>query len=99
MSPEVVSHRKISAASDVYAFGVVLWELYTSRPIQAAMKDAQVRTKLTMGRWRPKFPEDCPQEYSKLASTCWNDYPNWRPTFDSIASQLTDMLNAVALLQ
>ena len=99
MSPEAVSHRKISGASDVYAFGILLWELYTSRPIQAAMKDANLRSKLTLGLWRPKFPDGCPQEYSKLAAACWNDYPNWRPTFESIAAELMDMLNAVALLQ
>lgn len=96
MSPEVVSHRKMSPASDVYSYGIMLWELYTSTLIRDVIKEAHMRRKLTTGAWRPKFPEDCPQPFVKLASSCWNQCPDWRPSFDQIIPHLTGMLNGFA---
>ena len=62
MSPEVAVRGKILPASDIYSFGILLWELFTGELIQDAIKDApKVSSRLTMGSWRPIFQEDTPQ--------------------------------------
>jgi len=93
VSPEVAVRGKILPASDIYSFGILLWEMFTGELIQDAIKDApKVSSKLTMGSWRPIFNDDCPQAYSRLACMCWNDFPDWRPTLDYIIDELNDML-------
>ncbi|CAD7697231.1 unnamed protein product [Ostreobium quekettii] len=96
ISPEVASRQRIYPSSDVYTFGIMMWELYASKTIREAAKEASVQKSLTIGRWRPSFPVGCPRSYAKLAAECWNEYPDWRPSFDQIVKQLTGMLNTPA---
>jgi len=61
VSPEVAVRGKILPASDIYSFGILLWEMYTGELIQDVIKDApKASSKLTMGSWRPVFTDDCP---------------------------------------
>lgn len=93
VSPEVAVRGKILPASDIYSFGILLWELFTGELIQDALKDApKVSSRLTMGSWRPIFQDDCPRPYWRLASMCWNDFPDWRPTLEYIIDELNEML-------
>lgn len=93
VSPEVAVRGKILPASDIYSFGILLWELFTGELIQDALKDApKVSSRLTMGSWRPIFQDDCPRAYWRLASMCWNDFPDWRPSLEHIIDELNDML-------
>lgn len=75
MAPEVLMFGKISRASDVYAFGILLWELYTGQQAFKGTPRVLLGHEVTkMGR-RPEFPQDCPFDYQLLACRCWESDP------------------------
>jgi serine/threonine protein kinase len=75
MAPEVLMHGKLSFASDVYAFGIMLYEMYTAtQAFQGVPKIMLGHEVVKLGR-RPKFPPDCPFDYQLLACRCWESDP------------------------
>lgn len=75
MAPEVLMFGKISRASDVYAFGVLLWELYTAQQAFKGMPKALLGHEVTKMGQRPEFPPDSPFDYQLLACRCWESDP------------------------
>eukprot|EP00878_Enallax_costatus_P019537 GHUV01020612.1.p1 GENE.GHUV01020612.1~~GHUV01020612.1.p1 ORF type:complete len:741 (+),score=196.55 GHUV01020612.1:582-2804(+) len=85
-SPEVLSHQAWSKASDVWAFGVTLWEVFAdgTEPY-AALTDQEVTQIVLVGGRLPKPPR-CPREVYSLMIRCWAADPADRPCFDDILS-------------
>ncbi len=67
MAPEVLLHGKISRASDVYAFGILLWELITGGHAYRGVPRAVLGHEVTKRHLRPAFPRDTPFDYQLLA--------------------------------
>lgn len=86
-APEVHQSKKGFSLSlaDVYAFGVLLWEMYTCLEPFPLWTDAELVTNLIFKRARPKIPSHCPTELATLMEECWNEEPQSRPTFYAIA--------------
>ncbi|OHT14681.1 TKL family protein kinase [Tritrichomonas foetus] len=85
MAPELLRHnRQYNAKVDVYAYGVVLWEIVTGKTPYSGM-DAHtiIKNVLTQGM-RPEIPEDVAPEFAALMTRCWEEDPYTRPTFDEI---------------
>ena len=79
--PEFVSLGKITKAMDVYAFGVLMYELYTSqRPWVGTHKTDKER--------RLEFPRGTPKRYVELAQRCTNEQEHQRPTIDHVLFDL-----------
>lgn len=90
MSPEALHQGQFSEASDVWAFGVLLWEIYNpgSQPY-VGQSDEEVVEALSSRRIGPfACSERCPQRISALAMECWNDQPLRRPRFRDIHEML-----------
>lgn len=89
MAPESLAVGKFSLKSDVWAWGVLLWELVTlgatPYPAQSA---AQVMAAVKAGR-RMERPAHCDQKVYELMETAWRQEANRRPTF----GQLLEMVN------
>ncbi|XP_078000303.1 uncharacterized protein LOC144452946 isoform X2 [Glandiceps talaboti] len=79
MSPETISHGESTNKSDVWAFGVVLWQLTTlgSTPYFTMASSQQVKG-YVMGGGRLEKPEHCSQELYNLMSKCWLEDPKQR---------------------
>ena len=71
MAPELLMYGKLSPASDVYAFGIMLWELYTCKAAFRGVPKALLGHEVTRKQRRPEFPEGCPVNYQLLACRCW----------------------------
>ena len=97
LSPEVINNAHFSKASDVYAFGMILWEVHTRQEIYEGLSAAQIIAKVAHENLRPNIPRDCP--WSKIMSQCWKQDPSHRPSFETILSTLSKLLHKHQMLQ
>ena len=77
-----------SMYSDVYAFGVLLWEIWhsNSRPFDTLPEVAIIN--LVQTGKRPQISNDCPAEMKTLIERCWHDNPKQRPNALQIVQTL-----------
>jgi len=81
LAPEILGGQPYGLPSDVYAFGVILWELYCQEtPFNTYEKMSEMEIGVIQGD-RPAIPSDCPPEYATLIKTCWAQKPETRATF------------------
>ncbi|KAG1661596.1 hypothetical protein FOA52_000771 [Chlamydomonas sp. UWO 241] len=96
VAPEaLISNKKVTSSVDVYAFGVLMWEMYTGQKPYGSMKQQQLVEEVVMRGLRPKFPTLGPATYVQLSQACWSGSPQGRPTFDEVLVVLNNMLQAV----
>ena len=89
--PEVLKERKFSVKSDVWAFGVLLSEIFTfSSPPYPDMNKEQVKSNVMSGKKMPQ-PVDCPEEVHKIMRTCFKFSATERPSFYSLHQQLQNI--------
>ncbi|KAM6169149.1 muscle, skeletal receptor tyrosine-protein kinase isoform 6-T6 [Rhynchocyon petersi] len=84
MPPESIFYNRYTTESDVWAYGVVLWEIfsYGLQPYYG-MAHEEVIYYVRDGNIL-SCPEDCPQELYNLMRLCWSRLPSDRPSFTSI---------------
>ncbi len=77
---------------DVYSFGVLMWELLTSRYAFHGKHYGEIIERVVLHDERPPIPEDAPDDYVLLMSSCWAAKPKARPTFEAVRQCLDIML-------
>eukprot|EP01119_Soliformovum_irregulare_P009843 TRINITY_DN236_c0_g1_i30.p1 TRINITY_DN236_c0_g1~~TRINITY_DN236_c0_g1_i30.p1 ORF type:complete len:1136 (+),score=227.63 TRINITY_DN236_c0_g1_i30:496-3408(+) len=89
-APEVLDHHQFSKASDVWAFGVTLWELFSngSDPYPG-MTMSETNERVPEGH-RMTPPTSCPQQIQKLILQMWETDPSHRPSFHKICDALSN---------
>ncbi|XP_024887703.1 tyrosine-protein kinase Mer-like isoform X2 [Temnothorax curvispinosus] len=89
MSPEAVCDRAFSSKSDVWSFGIVLWEIGTlgSFPY-AGIQDNELLRYLTRDKCRLACPNTISQDIYKIMCSCWNTAPRDRPSFAQLVLDL-----------
>ncbi|KAH3756582.1 serine/threonine kinase [Pelomyxa schiedti] len=87
-APEVLHSLIPTHMSDVWSFGVVLWELFSPNelPFQNVPL-GDIMTQVSDGA-RPKQPPRCPDELFALMTLCWSAEPSARPLFQTIYNEL-----------
>ncbi|XP_069810737.1 inactive tyrosine-protein kinase 7 [Dendropsophus ebraccatus] len=91
MPPEAVQDDDFSTKSDVWSFGVLMWEVFTLGEMPYTdMADDEVLAGLQGGSLKPSAPENCSSRYYKLMQRCWASSPKDRPSFSDIANTLGD---------
>ncbi|GAX82965.1 hypothetical protein CEUSTIGMA_g10392.t1 [Chlamydomonas eustigma] len=91
MAPEIFREVHISKAADVYAFGITLWELYTSKKPFTGINPVFIPYQICQQDLRPSWPLFTPRRYVHLAQSCWKECPSSRPDFGIILEALQDM--------
>ncbi|XP_028913379.1 ephrin type-B receptor 6 isoform X1 [Ornithorhynchus anatinus] len=91
-APEVVSHGKFTSASDVWSFGVIMWEVmsYGERPYWD-MSDQEVLTAVGQ-EFRLPPPPGCPAPLHLLMLDTWHRERVQRPRFDQLVAALDKMI-------
>uniref|UniRef100_A0A915BRK6 Tyrosine-protein kinase n=1 Tax=Parascaris univalens TaxID=6257 RepID=A0A915BRK6_PARUN len=91
LAPEVIRKRQFTNKTDVWSFGVLLYEIFTdgSEPYPG-ISNMEVREKLTNGsNYRMQIPLEVPPGIMHLINSCWMEEPSKRPTFKEINKTLT----------
>ncbi|CAB3404440.1 unnamed protein product [Caenorhabditis bovis] len=88
MSKEAIEQGRLSEASDVWSFGVTLWEIwsYGRQPYEGATNQQVIE--LIANRHLLECPNNCPTNIYSLMVECWHENVERRPTFSEIRSRL-----------
>ncbi|TRY66897.1 hypothetical protein DNTS_028506, partial [Danionella cerebrum] len=92
MAPESINFRRFTSASDVWMFGVCMWEIlmYGVKPFQG-VKNNDVIGRIENGE-RLAMPPNCPPTLYSLMTKCWAYDPSKRPRFTELKAQLSTIL-------
>ena len=96
MAPETIKKRKWSEKSDVWAFGVTVWELLTNGEIPYCFigSNEEVGKRVCDGSLRLEMPDACPVELWTIVVKCWAARPEDRPTFRALVAALEGLWHA-----
>uniref|UniRef100_A0A8C9RI78 Tyrosine-protein kinase n=1 Tax=Scleropages formosus TaxID=113540 RepID=A0A8C9RI78_SCLFO len=83
-APESLAYNKFSIKSDVWAFGVLLWEIATYGLSPYPGIDLSQVYELLEKDYRMDRPEGCPEKVYELMRACWKWNPAERPSFAEI---------------
>ncbi|CAI5456773.1 unnamed protein product [Caenorhabditis angaria] len=94
--PEVFENIQFTLSSDVWSFGIVIWELFTRGWVPYGNVDLQVLRRLLMENENNRLPKPvhCPQKvYDEIMLPCWRADPNRRPIFNELVITLGNVLD------
>ncbi|NXK24383.1 FES kinase, partial [Arenaria interpres] len=87
-APEALNYGRYSSESDVWSFGILLWEAFSLGAVPYAnLSNQQMREAVEQGM-RLDPPEQCPEEVYRLMQRCWEYDPRKRPSFSTIHQDL-----------
>uniref|UniRef100_A0A061R3F0 C-src tyrosine kinase n=2 Tax=Tetraselmis sp. GSL018 TaxID=582737 RepID=A0A061R3F0_9CHLO len=98
MPPEALKRRKWSEKSDIWAFGVLMWELWSAAEVPFAFvsSDEEVARIVTRGQ-RLEKPEGCPDCVFALMQRCWEGQAECRPSFQELQTELLSLYVELAV--
>ncbi|XP_067271436.1 megakaryocyte-associated tyrosine-protein kinase isoform X2 [Pseudorasbora parva] len=87
-APEALKSKKFSTQSDVWSYGVLLWEIFSfGRQPYPKMSVSDVRERVDQG-YRMEPPDECPPEVYAIMMSCWETEPKKRPSFHKLRDRL-----------
>lgn len=90
--PEVLLYCKFSSKSDIWAFGVLMWEIYTlgKMPFER-FNNTEIIDKLMAG-YRLYRPQQASEKVYRIMQDCWHEKAEDRPSFEVLVSYIQDLL-------
>lgn len=99
LAPETIRHNRFSVYSDIWSYGVLLWEIFTfgARPYER-LTNAQVVQNILGGELLPQ-PDQCPDSVYQLMTKCWSKNPSKRPWFSVLSKELKDVSSNLTVVE
>ena len=94
MPPELLRDGRMTRGADVYAFGVLAWEVWAGVPAYEGTPTAAIFYKVAVEGGRPPSLTAAPPELNALCAACWVDDPEARPSFDEVLARVTPLAAA-----
>ncbi|KAK2856652.1 hypothetical protein Q5P01_005387 [Channa striata] len=89
-APEAINQNKFTIKSDVWSFGILLYEIMTFGQMPyPALTNYQVVQKIPQG-YRMSCPPGCPKVMYEIMIDCWKENEQDRPTFETLQWKLED---------
>ena len=96
MAPESIEHNLYTTKSDVWSFGVLLWEIVTIGNMPYPRVPVNLMLSKLLNGYRMEKPLKCSDEMYEVMQACWQLKPEERPMFDDLCDTLVDMLSVSA---
>uniref|UniRef100_A0A673BAM9 Tyrosine-protein kinase n=1 Tax=Sphaeramia orbicularis TaxID=375764 RepID=A0A673BAM9_9TELE len=91
-APEALKKEKFSTKSDVWSYGILLWEIFSyGRQPYPKMSLKEVKESVE-GGYRMDAPDDCPPGVFALMKLCWEHEPRRRPAFHKLREKLEQQM-------
>jgi len=91
MSPELLKGEDYDEKVDVYAYGIILWEIGTGELPFSNLDTMQIAVTVVTKGLRPVIPPQWPPSLKELIQQCWHEKPSQRPSFDAILVRLDSL--------
>ncbi|KAK0395875.1 hypothetical protein QR680_001470 [Steinernema hermaphroditum] len=88
MAPEAIDRNRFSQASDIWSFGVTLWEIYSYGKTPYGNNSNEYVLDMLNMRNLLEPPYGCPTNIYSLMVECWHEHPERRPTFAELHGRL-----------
>ncbi|KPJ21307.1 Leukocyte tyrosine kinase receptor [Papilio machaon] len=92
MPPEAYIDGVFTIKTDVWSFGVLLWEVFSLGMMPYTGCTNREVMEMVSGGGRLEKPYGCPQEIYRLMCECWNPNPEERPAFAQMFDRLQRFL-------
>ncbi|GBC19873.2 kinase-like domain-containing protein [Rhizophagus irregularis DAOM 181602=DAOM 197198] len=91
VAPEVLQGKKYTKASDIYSFGMIMWELIVGRrPFWDRNHNTELIIEICDGL-RPPIITNAPEDYIDLMKECWHSDPEKRPTAVEVLKKIEEI--------
>ncbi|KAK9833634.1 hypothetical protein WJX74_001172 [Apatococcus lobatus] len=90
-APETFTENVLQKPSDVFAFGILMWEIFYCKSAYEGLLEVQICHMVIEQGLRPEFDDTCPLPYQELAQACWHQSPSSRPSFKELVNKLTEI--------
>lgn len=97
MAPEVLCNEPSDEKSDVYSYGVILWELVTQKIPWDNLNTMQVIGAVGFMDQRLDIPSDTDPKWASMIESCWDSDPQKRPSFLEVLDRLRDLQKQYSL--
>ncbi|RIB18830.1 kinase-like domain-containing protein [Gigaspora rosea] len=99
IAPETLDKGQYTTASDIYSFGIIMWEILYGRPVCYSQElETRLQIEICYNDLRPTIIENTHQCYVNLMKECWEREPENRPSSIKICEILTEWLNNELIL-
>ena len=90
-APEIFLENHVSPSSDIFAFGTLLWELFTCQIPFLNAPYHEVMERVCKKGERPPIPTNCPSEIASLMNDCWNANRTSRPHITQVLQKICNL--------
>ena len=89
--PETLKFAKYTFQSDIWAYGVLLWEIFSQGATPyPGMTNVEVAEAVLSG-YRMTKPEKCPDEVYEIVQKCWKENSKERPNMEQIVAEMQEL--------